>query len=183
MKLEVPPGPSPPSSSGLPGSTITLAASKPHLFPNPEQTSQAPNGLLKEKDRGSSCGTLAPQSGQASFCEYNFSAPFTTATVTSPSASLVAVVIEASSRFSISGLINSRSTTTSMVWFLRLSSVISSSSDRSTPSTRARTNPCRASFSSSFLYSPLRPRTMGARIITRSCVRIAITCSRICSVV
>ena len=34
---------------------------------------------------------------------------------------------------------------------------------------RARTKPCRASFSSSFLYSPLRPRTMGARIITRSC--------------
>ena len=85
------------------------------MLPKPLQASQAPNGLLKENERGSSCGMLAPQSGQASFCEYSRSAPFTTATVTNPSASLVAVTTEASRRFSISGLISNRSTTTSMV--------------------------------------------------------------------
>src|ERR1700683_5167998 len=70
MKLEVPPGPNPPSSSGREGSTIILAGSKLHLLPRPWQVSHAPKGLLKENERGSSWGTLAPQSGQASFWEY-----------------------------------------------------------------------------------------------------------------
>ena len=64
------------------------------------------------------------------------------------------------------GFTSRRSTTTSTVWFLRLSRRISSSRLRSSPSMRARVNPCCASFSSSFLNSPLRPRTMGASTIT-----------------
>ena len=42
---------------------MTLAGSKLQRLPRPWHVSQAPNGLLKENDRGSSCGTLAPQSG------------------------------------------------------------------------------------------------------------------------
>ena len=102
--------------------------------------------------------------------------------MTSPLASLAAVSMEASRRFSEPGLSGRRSTTISMVWFLRLSSGISSSSERSTPSTRARTKPWRESFSRSFLYSPLRPRTMGARIMMRSPSGSARICCRICSV-
>src|ERR1035438_7996117 len=102
---------------------------------------------------------------------------------TSPLASLVAVSIEASRRFSMPGFTSSRSTTTSMVWLRRLSSGISSSSERNTPSIRARTNPWRASFSRSFLYSPLRPRTTGASTMMRSSGFKASTCCKICSVV
>src|SRR5580704_10834387 len=69
MKLDVPPGPNPPASRGRDGSTIILAGSKLHLLPRPWQVSHAPKGLLKENDRGSSWGTFAPQSGQASFWE------------------------------------------------------------------------------------------------------------------
>src|SRR6185369_9053939 len=107
--------PSPPSSKGREGSTITFTGSNVHRFPRPLQVSHAPNGLLNENDLGSSCGTLEPQSGQASLLEYSRSGPFTTATSTKPPASLVAVTMDASSRFSISGLMSNRSTTTSMV--------------------------------------------------------------------
>ena len=85
------------------------------MLPSPWHSSQAPYGLLKENDRGSSCGMLAPHSMQASFCEYSRSSPFTTAISTSPLASLVAVSMEASRRFSMPGFTSSRSTTTSMV--------------------------------------------------------------------
>ena len=45
----------------------------------------------------------------------------------------------------------------------------------------AHENPAALSFSSSFLYSPLRPRTIGARTMIRSSVFSASTCCRICS--
>ena len=89
--------------------------SKLQVLPSPWQVSHAPNGLLNENERGSSCGTLVPQLGHASFCEYSFSSPLTTATITSPLASLAAVSMEASRRFSEPGLSGRRSTTTSMV--------------------------------------------------------------------
>ena len=41
---------------------------------------------------------------------------------------------------------------------------------------RARTKPSRASFSSSWRYSPFRPRTMGARIMMRSPVLASSPC-------
>ena len=43
--------------------------SNAQVLPSPLQFSHAPKGLLNEKERGSSCGTLAPHSGQASFCD------------------------------------------------------------------------------------------------------------------
>ena len=48
---------------------MTFAGSKLQVLPRPLQVSHAPKGLLKEKERGSSWGTLVPQLGQASFCE------------------------------------------------------------------------------------------------------------------
>ena len=50
--------------------TITFAGSKLHVLPMPVHVSHAPNGLLKENERGSNCGTLVPHSGHANFCEY-----------------------------------------------------------------------------------------------------------------
>src|SRR5438034_11306373 len=58
-----------PPSSGLAGLAMILSGSNIHKLPRPWQRSQAPNWLLKLNDRGSSCGTLAPHSGQASFRE------------------------------------------------------------------------------------------------------------------
>ncbi len=59
----------PPSRSGLERSAMILEESKDHLLPRPLHSSQAPKGLLNENERGSSWGTLAPHSGQASFWE------------------------------------------------------------------------------------------------------------------
>src|SRR5947209_641009 len=69
MLAELPPGPRAPSSKGLDGSAITLRGSKIQVLPTPLQVSQAPYGLLKENDRGSSWGMLVPSLGQASFSE------------------------------------------------------------------------------------------------------------------
>ncbi len=163
------PGPRAPSSSGFDQSEMTLAGSKSYLLPSPLHSGQAPYMLLNENERGSSTGTLMPHSGHASFDEYRCSSPPTTATCTSPLASFMANSTDCARRCSIPGFTSNRSTTSSMVWFLRLSSVISSSAIlRSSPSMRARVKPCCANLSSSFLNSPLRPRTMGAMIITRS---------------
>src|SRR5215470_5830802 len=63
------PGPRPPSNRGRVQSTITRAGSKSYFEPRPLQAGQAPYGELKLKERGSSCGTEMPQSGQASFSE------------------------------------------------------------------------------------------------------------------
>ena len=94
---------------------MNLSGSNDHRLPSPLQTSQAPNGLLKLKLRGSGSGTLAPHSGQARLFEYSRSSPLTTATVTSPPASFIAVSILASRRFSIPGFTSNRSTTISIV--------------------------------------------------------------------
>ena len=66
----------------------------------------------------------------------------------------------------------SRSTTTSIVWLRRRSSLMSSSSDRNWPSMRALVKPRCRSACSSFLNSPLRPRTIGASTLMRASVRV-----------
>src|SRR5579872_681646 len=109
------PGPRPPSKRGRVQSVITRAGSKSYFEPRPLQAGQAPYGELKLNDRGSSCGTEMPQSGQASFSEKTWSAPPTIETVTSPDASFSAVAIDCSSRAPIPGFTNNRSTTTSIV--------------------------------------------------------------------
>src|ERR1700736_5309109 len=95
------PGPRPPSKSGRVQSTMTLAGSKSYFEPRPLQAGQAPYGELKLNDRGSSCGTETPQSGQANFSENTWSLPPTMETVTSPAASFSAVPIDCSSRAAI----------------------------------------------------------------------------------
>src|SRR5215207_3674419 len=87
---------------------------------------------------------------------------------TAPPVSLRVVRTDSVRRSPMPGLMRRRSTTASTVWLRRLSSFISSSSETSSPSTRARRNPSFWSFSSSFLNSPLRPRTTGASTMTRS---------------
>ena len=65
-----------------------------------------------------------------------------------------------------------RSTTTSMVWLRRRSSLMSSSSERNWPSMRALVKPRCRSACSSFLNSPLRPRTIGASTLMRASCRV-----------
>src|SRR5579859_2176440 len=109
------PGPSPPSKSGRVQSVIIFAGSKSYFEPRPLQAGQAPYGELKLKERGSSCGTLMPQSGHANFSENVNSLPPTIATVTSHEASFNAVAMDCSSLDAIPCLTSRRSTTTSMV--------------------------------------------------------------------
>ena len=78
------------------------------------------------------------------------------------------------------GLTTRRSTTISMVCFFFLSMGTGSASSLSSPSTRARTKPEAAAAISSFRYSPLRPRTMGARTWMRVSAGSAMTASMIC---
>src|ERR1700720_519679 len=92
------PGLRPPSNSGRVQSAITFSGVKSNFEPKPLQAGHAPYGELKLKERGSSCGTEIPQSGQASFSEKTCSLPPTTATVTSPLASLSAVTMDCSRR-------------------------------------------------------------------------------------
>src|SRR5260370_10114845 len=97
-------------SRGLEQLTTILSGSNIPTLPSPWQRSQAPYWLLKEKERGSSWGTLVPHSGQASLSEYSLSSPFTTAIVTRPPASLVAGATDSSRRRSRPGLISNRAT-------------------------------------------------------------------------
>ena len=68
------------------------------------------------------------------------------------------------------GRITSRSTTTEMSCLYFLSSTISSSSRRSSPSTFTRVKPSLRSSASCLPYSPLRPRTIGASTMNRVAV-------------
>ncbi len=90
-----------------------------------------------------------------------------------------AVSNESERRRSIPGRTSRRSTTTSMVWLRRRSRAISSSRASTWPSIRARVKPRARSAASSFLNSPLRPRTIGARTLIRSSEGNAWTRSRI----
>ena len=62
-----------------------------------------------------------------------------------------------------------------------LSSTISSSRRRNSPSTFTRVKPSARSSSKSLPYSPLRPRTIGARTMKRVSSASVITWSTICS--
>ncbi len=168
----------------------------------------APCGELNEKIRGSSSGIEVPHVRQENFSEktsvpadsrarlapveYGFSAPSadpsdglpadgTFSISTRPSASATAVSTESARRFRTSGFIESRSTITAMSCLYFLSSSISSSSRRTSPSIFARVYPSERSSSSRSLYSPLRPRTTGASTMKRVPSSSVITWSTICS--
>ena len=101
---------------------------------------------------------------------------------TMPSASATAVSIESARRLRTSSRITSRSTTTEMSCLNFLSSTISSSSIRSSPSTFTRAKPSARSSSKTLPYSPLRPRTIGASTMKRVPSSCSMTWSMTCSV-
>ena len=108
--------------------------------------------------------------------------PVSTSSIsTSPSASATAVSIESASRLRSSLFITRRSTTIAMSCLNFLSSTISSSSRRSSPSILARVKPSPRSSSSCLPYSPLRPRTIGAITMNRVPSGSSMTWSMICS--
>jgi hypothetical protein len=121
----------------------TRSGSKSSVVPRPAQVGQAPWGELNEKSRGSSGGKLMPSSTQANFelKRSSLSGPFwsTSSAFATPSPSLSAISSESAKRRSEPGFTTARSTTTSMVCFLFLSSTISSARSRVTPSIFTRT--------------------------------------------
>ena len=146
------------------------------------QRGQAPCGELNENIRGSSSGIEMPQCRQAKRSEKVRTLPSgSTSTSRMPSASATAVSTESASRLRSSGRMISRSTTTEMSCLNFLSRTISSSSSRSSPSTLTRVKPSLRSSSSCLPYSPLRPRTIGARTMKRVPSSSPMIWSMICS--
>lgn len=139
------------------------------LKPSPSHSGHAPKGELKENDRGSKSGSPNPNRPQRSLLQTNFRDK----SCSSPSMSrraLPSARLQAISRLSASRVLRSsdtfsRSMTTSIVCFFCLfSSGISSERSIISPLIRARINPRTTKSWSIFLYSPLRPRTTGAKI-------------------
>ncbi len=157
-----------PSASVFDSSGTTRRGSKSIVAPSPWQSVHAPCGELKENARGVISGMLSPQSTQASRRENSRSPSSNELMTTMSSARLRATSIDSVSRRSTPPRMITRSTTTSIVWFRRRSSLRSSSSDRNWPSMRALVKPRPRSAASSFLNSPLRPRTIGARTLMRA---------------
>ena len=144
-------------------SGTTRSGSISCVNPRPWQAGQAPCGLLKLKMRGSISGSEMPQWMQANFSlkvSVRASSP-ASSTSTRPSARAAAVSTESVSRRRRPSFMTSRSTTTAMSCLNFLSSSMSSSSSRTSPSTLTRVKPSARNCSKSLPYSPLRPRTTG----------------------
>ena len=146
----------------------------------------APNGLLKENERGSISSTVCScPLGQESFSENEryrglpsasrppnsavfflpFSATGSTSTnsaTTRPSASFRAVSTESVRRWRMPSFMARRSTTTAMVCLTCFFSTGGSESWTVSPSTTARAKPCVDRSLNRSTNSPLRPRTTGA---------------------
>ena len=130
---------------------------------------QAPNGELKENERGSrSSVSMSCSLGHDIFSEKrssfwgSFASRSTRSKITSPEARLSAVSTESVSRRLADDLAASRSTTTSMVCLRCFSSLGGSASWIVSPLTRARLKPWDCRLRNSSMYSPLRPRMTGA---------------------
>ncbi len=178
-------GASAPSPIDSVGSGTTSSGSISIIDPRPVHRGHAPCGELNEKIRGSSSGMTGPWSGQANFSEYRVTSGSpsrgTVSISTIPSASATAVSIESARRLRRSWRITRRSITIEMSCLNFLSSTISSSSIRISPSTFARWKPSARSSSSCLPYSPLRPRTTGAMTMKRVLSGSSMTWSMICS--
>ena len=111
--------------------------------PSPVQRGHAPCGELNEKMRGCSSGQRDAVIGAREVLaeEERAPRPSTRSIDTRPSASCAAVSTDCASRVRRSAFITSRSTTTSIVCLNFLSSAISSSSSRCSPSTLTRVKP------------------------------------------
>ncbi len=152
-----------PSASDSPSSGTTSSGSKYISVPRPSQAGQAPKGLLKENSRGSISSMVKPETGQANFAENVVRSPVSASSAkTSPSLSSSAVSRLSAKRPRMPGRTTRRSTTTSMSCLRFLSSAGAWSISYSVPSTSTRWKPRFCRSASSFLYSPLRPRTTGA---------------------
>ena len=151
---------------------INKSGSTSSSTPRPVHLVQAPNGELKEKERGSISSMASGCSlGQAILSEYRRSRPAslgsksTKSTIRTPEARPSAVSTESVSRRlapESSPLATSRSMTTSMVCFFCFSKVGGSVSEMTSPSTRAREKPLVCSSLNKSTYSPLRACTTGA---------------------
>ena len=180
-----------PSSTLASGFTTRRPGSKVAVRPSPLQSGQAPWGLLNENVRGLSSANEMPQVAHAKRW-LKFSSPNSPSGVTHVATMLCsarrsATPIESTRRVSMPGRITMRSTSTSMVCACVRASEMSSVSSFSCPSMRARRKPCLRRSASSFLYSPLRPRTMGASTSTfafcgNSAMRAAI-CATVCDAI
>ena len=136
-----------PSLSESESSGTTNSSSTSSLVPIPVQSGQAPNGELKENERGSISSKDNPQSWQAMCSENTFSfrgsVAFrsTKSNTTNPFANFRAVSIESVIRDLDSFFTASRSTTTSIECFSCFFSFGTSLSAYTTPSTLAREKP------------------------------------------
>ena len=151
------------------GSLTTRLGSKNCLTPKPSQSAQAPCGLLNEKSLGSNSWMLWPHCGQAKRAEKIRScwlSPSIAARNARPSLSSIQVSSDSAKRIWISSRTLKRSTTTSMLCFLFLSSSGGLSRSTTVPLILARTNPCVLRLLSRCKCSPLRPWIMGASSIS-----------------
>ena len=140
-------------------SGIIKSISNSCLYPRPLHSSQAPNGLLNEKDLGSISCILIPQSLQAKFWLKLSGFPPITSTCKRPSESLKTVSILSVSLLSIPFFITNLSTTISILCFIFLSRFISSSSEYSLPSILTLEYPDFLADSKTFSCLPFFPLT------------------------
>ncbi len=170
---------------------ITRSGSTSILVPRPWHSGHAPNGELKENERGSrSSVSMSCSLGHDIFSEnrISFSGCFasrsTRSKTTSPLARLSAVSTESVSLRFADALAASRSTTTSMVCLRCFSSFGGSASWIVSPLTLARLNPWDCRLRNSSMYSPLRPRMTGAstwkRVPSSSCSTRSTICCGVC---
>ncbi|CPU65694.1 Uncharacterised protein [Mycobacteroides abscessus] len=159
-----------PSRRDFSSSGTTRSGSTSRRNPMPVHSGHAPYGALKENVRGSISSSASSWSfGHARFSEKRRSragssaSASTSSTTTSPPASPRAVSTESVSRRWTPSRATRRSTTTSMSCLSFFSSAGTSVRVRTSPSTRARAKPLVWSSLKSSEYSPLRPRTTGAR--------------------
>ena len=149
------------------GSGTTRSISTSYFVPRPKQVSHAPYGELKEKFLGASSSKLVPHLGHAKCWLTVIGSPPSTSSISAtPSASRSAVSSESVKRRLMLSLRTSRSTMMSIrccsYFAKRLSFFRNSLISTTSPSTRARENPCAANSCSSVSYSPFLPRTTGA---------------------
>ena len=154
-------------------SGTTNSGSNSIFTPRPSQAGHAPNGLLKLNNRGSISSIVKPDTGQANLAENTVRWPplpglaSAFSAMAMPSAKPSAVSRESARRDWMSSRTTTRSTTTSMSCLTFLFIAGTASISYSVPSTFTRWKPFFCRSIRSFLYSPLRPRTMGARMYRR----------------
>ncbi|MPM36322.1 hypothetical protein SDC9_82917 [bioreactor metagenome] len=136
-------------------------------------------GLLKENILGDISPKPIPQSVHANLVLMRSSSCPMTSMRTIPLDISRAVSTESTSLFCIPSFTINLSITTSMLCFLFLSRLISSSNSMSSPSTLTLTYPSFLMFSRSFLWVPFAPLTIGAKI----CIFVLSSYSRTLSVI